>query len=97
VNVEMVALLWFMRRRLGSLDAGALLTSVGRAALAAALMGLVLQALAGLLATARPWLAAIVGVCLGGSVYVGAAYLLRSSEMAVLAAGFRRRLERLAK
>jgi putative peptidoglycan lipid II flippase len=97
VNVEMAALLWFMRRRLGSLDARPLLLSVGRAALAATLMGVVLQLLAAWMASASPWFAAVVGVGLGSLVYIGAAYLFRSSEMAALAAGFRWRLERLAK
>jgi putative peptidoglycan lipid II flippase len=83
-TLEMAALLWWMRKRLGGLNLGRIWPSLWRMGLATALMSAALvvwlEAAGGLSA----WITAPVGVALGGLVYWGAAFALRVPEARAL-------------
>jgi putative peptidoglycan lipid II flippase len=78
--IEALALLWLMRRRLNGLEEGRLLSGLGQAALASALMGLAIWAWLGWAATQPLWLSALGGIALGGLVYAPGVWLLRVPE-----------------
>ncbi|MCC7361191.1 MAG: murein biosynthesis integral membrane protein MurJ [Anaerolineales bacterium] len=89
-TLEMLALMAYMRRRLGGLDLARLWPGLARAALGAALMG---GALALWLAFAAPygaWVRGVGGVVIGGAVYAAAAAALRAPEV-MLALGLLRK------
>ena len=94
--IEAIALLWLMRRRLGGLQERRLLSGLGQAALASALMGLAIWAWLGWAAAQPLWLLALGGIALGGLVYAGGVWLLRVPEARELAdtARIRLRLKR---
>ena len=98
--LEVIGLLWFLRRRLESVEEGAIVRSVARAgtaALAAALLMLggltvVEGSLGGLLANALGrLLALLVLTAAGGAIYLLVAAALRAPELAQLRGIFRRR------
>jgi putative peptidoglycan lipid II flippase len=75
------AVLWLLlRRRVGVLDDRAVLISIGRAALAAAVMGILVAWLVGVLAGAGAWAQVSVGAAAGGAAYFALALLLGASE-----------------
>ena len=88
-TLEMVALLWLLRPRLGGLAAGSILKSVARTAAGTATMTLVL----------RGWIAlapgsvvtlSLVGVTLGGAIFWGTTAVLGSEQAFRLPALIRR-------
>ena len=95
-TLEMVALMIYMRRRLGGLDLGRVGPGLARAALGSALMG---GALALWLTLAAPlgagpygaWVLGVGGVLIGGAVYAAAAVALRAPEVALVAGLLKRR------
>lgn len=98
--IEVIGLLWFLRRRLESVDEAAIVRSVARAgvaALAAALLMLggltvVEGSLGGLLDNAiGRLLALLVLTAAGGAIYLLVAAALRAPELAQLRGIFRRR------
>jgi len=78
--VEMAALLYLVRRRLGGVEGRELLGSVMRTALAAAVMAAAIAALARLLAGHSAWLIGGLGVVTGLAVYGGVSLLVGASE-----------------
>ena len=82
VNVEMVWLLWFMRRRL-AIDGSALLRSTLQVAGAALAMALLLAACLRLTEGRSAWQVVLVSMAVGGGGYLGAAWLLRVDEVRV--------------
>lgn len=78
--LEMLALLLLLRVRLGGIDGARLARAVGRMAVAALVMGLLVEGFMALLQPAW-WVAALAGLPLGAIVYLGAAWLLGSEEM----------------
>lgn len=78
--LEMLALLYLMRRRLDGLEGRDLLTGLGQSGLAAAAMGLALWAWLARI-DGPIWLLALGGILLGGGVYALAAWLLGIPEL----------------
>jgi putative peptidoglycan lipid II flippase len=77
---EAVLLYALLRRRVGGLEEGALLTGVARAALAALAMGAVILVMQPLLAGAHVLLQVAVSGLVGGLVFWGLGLLLRAEE-----------------
>jgi putative peptidoglycan lipid II flippase len=93
-SVEMVGLMWLMRRRLGGLDLRRMWPGLWRTAVASGVMA---AALAGWLRATdamSPWVIGIGGVAVGGVVFGVAALVLRIPEAV---AGVRVVRERLSK
>jgi putative peptidoglycan lipid II flippase len=82
--LEMLALLFLMRRRLRGLEEKQLLNGLGQAALASVAMGLALWFWIQQLSAAPLWLLAAGGVVLGLGIYLLFAWLLRVPELATL-------------
>ncbi len=82
--VEMGALLYILRRRLGSLDDRRLFMSVGRIVIAAAAMALALLGWLAFSAGYSEAVVAVVGVALGGAAYLIVTAALGSEELAVV-------------
>jgi len=78
--LEVGVLLWLLRRRLGGLDGGALLSATGRMGLAALAMGGVILAVLVLLPAAAVWPRALLATAAGGLAYLGGCWLLRVEE-----------------
>jgi putative peptidoglycan lipid II flippase len=81
VTLEMAALLWLLRPRLGGLGGPGLGRAVARMGLAAAGLALALAGLLPFLPASPAWLGGLVGVVVGGLVYGGLAYALRVEEL----------------
>lgn len=94
VMLEMVALLWLIRRPLGGLAEPGLGQSLLKMGAAAALMAAVLLAALPFLPASPGWLAGVSGIGLGGLVYVSAALALGLSELRVIQQRLLRRLRR---
>lgn len=78
--LEMIALAWFLRRRLGGLGLRRWAGSLWRAALASAVMGLALTVWLRMMSSSGTWLMALGGVVLGGVTYAIVAVALRTPE-----------------
>ena len=91
VTLEMAALLWLLRPRLGGLGGPGLGRAVARMSLAAAGMALALAGLRPFLPANPAWLAGLVGVVVGGVIYGGLAYALRVEELREVVRKVRRR------
>lgn len=97
---EVLLLLWLLRRPLQGIGGRQLLKAIGQQSIAAGLLGLTLWWWLGwsqtmpLLATGplAAWLTAGGGLALGGLVYLGGAFLVRSEETALAWRLLRRRL-----
>jgi putative peptidoglycan lipid II flippase len=92
-TLEMLALMWPMRRRLNGLDLRLVMPGLARAALATALMGAALWAWLALSGAFGPWVIGLGGVAVGGLVFAVAAAALRVPEVALAAGLLRRRGE----
>ena len=79
-TLEGLGLLWIIRRRLRGFDGRRLLAGLARAGLASLGMGLALAGGLSLLGEGSAWLAAGLGVALGGAIFWGLAWLLGSEE-----------------
>ncbi len=93
-SLEALLLVWLLRRRLGSIEGRALLDSLLRSGLAAAVMAVLLWLLARWGATpgAPPVLAvAVLGLVAGVGAYAAMSLLLRHPEVAAVRALLRRR------
>lgn len=82
--LEMLALLYLMRRRLGGLEEKNLLGGLSQAALASAVMGIAIWFWMSRLPAAPFWLLATGGIALGLAVYALVARALKVSELAEL-------------
>jgi putative peptidoglycan lipid II flippase len=85
-TLEMVLLLWILRRRLGAFDLRQLSGSIGRQCVAAAIMGASLWGWlhwnpVDLASTGANWIITGGGLLIAGAVYLAAAFLLRSEEL----------------
>jgi len=102
--INMGSLLYFLRRKVGTIDGGSLLRTFALSSLAGAMMGLGVFGLdrvlkfSGLLLGLRPTVAVLVevlaGIGLGVAIYGLAAHFLRMEEMNVVLGILRRRLRR---
>jgi putative peptidoglycan lipid II flippase len=95
-TLEMLLLLWLLRRQIGELDYRQLGVAIGRQAVAAGMMAAALWAWLhwrGLTtnSTSTIWLNTLAGLLIAAVVYLGAAFLLQSEELRPLLAMVRRR------
>ncbi len=79
--LESLALLFFLRRRLGGLEGRRIGSAVWRGGLATLVMGAALWTWIQLSQGLAPWLVTLVGVVVGGSVYGGLMLLLKVDEV----------------
>jgi len=84
VTLEMVVLLWLIRPLMGGLGDSGLRWAVAKMGLAAAGMGLVLLVVMPQLPPNPGWLAGVVGIVVGGLVYLGLAFALGVDELRVV-------------
>ena len=91
VTLEMVVLLYLLRPLLGGLGDSGLGRAIGKMALAAAGMAVALLLLRPWLPASPGWLAGVVGIAVGGVVYVGLAIALGVDELRVVWRRVRRR------
>jgi putative peptidoglycan lipid II flippase len=78
ISAEVVALLVILHRRLGGVEAGEILRTLGQAMVASLVMGIVILGIMQLGAGAIPLLALVAGAGLAGlAAYIGAGLLLR--------------------
>ncbi len=92
--LEVILLLWLLRRKMNGLDGWRLLDGAWRMGLATAIMAAVTWLVFGQLATAAAfWRLLIAGLAAGGT-YLGASALLRISELEQVVDSLRRRLGR---
>jgi len=92
--LEVGLLLWLLRRRLGGLDGGALLSGTARMGAATLAMSAAIVAAVAPLPAGAIWARALVGTAAGGLVYLLACWLLRVAELRQLVGLARRRLGR---
>jgi putative peptidoglycan lipid II flippase len=92
--VEAGVLWWLLRRRIGSLDERRVLSSAGRAALAALGMGVVVAFVSGWAADSGVWAQVLGAGTAGGAAFFGLALLLRVDEAQQVIAIMMRRLRR---
>jgi putative peptidoglycan lipid II flippase len=92
--LEMLVLLFLMRRRLGGLEEPRLLGGLGQAALASAAMLAALWLWQGMTQAAPVWAQAAGGIALGLLAYALAAALLRVPEVGMLAGQVRAQLSK---
>jgi putative peptidoglycan lipid II flippase len=85
-TLEMIGLVWLLRRRLGGLDLGRLWPGLWRTALASLAMGVVLAVWLALTPGQPAWLVALGGVLGGGGVFAVAAYGLGCPEARLIPA-----------
>jgi putative peptidoglycan lipid II flippase len=90
-TLEMLALMWLMRRHLSGLDLRHIAPGLLRALLATALMGAALWAWLGVSASFGPWVIGVGGAAVGGAVFALAAVFLRLPEVALVRGLLRRR------
>jgi putative peptidoglycan lipid II flippase len=91
--LEVVGLLWIIRRRLGGLEGRRSLPTLVRSTVAAAIMGLVLAVLLMAFPDANALLLGLAGIVLGVAVYFGTAWALGVEELRAIALQLRRRTE----
>ncbi len=91
VLLEMVVLLALLRLRLGSLSAGGLGRAVAKMSLATGGLALILLVLRPWLPVTPTWLGGVIGIFVGGAVYVGVAYALGVEELRLVWQRVRRR------
>jgi putative peptidoglycan lipid II flippase len=82
-TLEMIALLYLLRPRLGGVDGARILKSLVRILLASAAMALVILMLTHVLAQMYVWVVALAGLSVGVLAFFVAALLLRSEEIAL--------------
>lgn len=97
-TMEMIVLLWLLRRRLNGIDGGQILATVLRSGTAALAMAAGLYFWLGWVHSTfgagrmADWVAAFGGMALALVVYVAIAWLLRSEELHVIGGMLRRRI-----
>ena len=96
-TLEMLGLLWVLRRRLGGLAFTRLWPGLWRTALASFYMGAILLLWLKYTQTLSVWIVAIGGVLVGGLTFWLVAHSLRAPEARLLAGMVRERLNRFAK
>jgi putative peptidoglycan lipid II flippase len=90
--IEVVALLWLLRGRLGGLNGRALLSGAWRMGAAAAVMAAGIALLLPRLAAAGDLARAVVGTAIGGALYLLMCWLLRVAEWQRIGGALRSRL-----
>jgi putative peptidoglycan lipid II flippase len=90
--LEMIALLFVMRRRLGGLEGRRVWSGLARATAGGAIMALVLWGWIDRTSGGSAWLVALGGILLGGGVYGSLLLLLRVPEARALAGAVNRRI-----
>jgi putative peptidoglycan lipid II flippase len=93
-SLELLVLLFLMRRQLNGLNSRSILRGTGQAAAGSLAMGLVLAAWISASAPMNPWVIGLGGVALGGALYALTLLLLRVQEARLLLASLTRRLGR---
>jgi putative peptidoglycan lipid II flippase len=84
VTLEMVALLVLLRPQMGGLAGSGLRRAIGKMSLATIGMVAVLLGLMPVLSTDNKWLGGILGILVGGLVYIGLAYVVRLDELDIV-------------
>jgi putative peptidoglycan lipid II flippase len=92
--LEMLVLLYIMRRRLGGLEESQVLAGLGQAAIASLAMGVAIWIWVQRMGSSPLWLLAGGAIALGLLVYVIAAFVLRVPELQAVFGAIRRRLHR---
>jgi putative peptidoglycan lipid II flippase len=92
--LELVGLLWIVRGRLGGLEGRYSLGMLLRIMAAASLMGVVLTALLSISTAENTLVTGAMGILLGGSVYLGAAWLMGVQELRAIVLPVLQRLRR---
>ncbi|MBZ0300828.1 MAG: murein biosynthesis integral membrane protein MurJ [Anaerolineae bacterium] len=93
-NIEALALWLLLRRRIGPIHDRAVLTSAGKALIAALAMGLVLWFIEAALAESGALVTLLAGGVIGGAVFFGLSLLLRLEEATAVPNMLLRRLRR---
>ncbi|MFN2222804.1 MAG: polysaccharide biosynthesis C-terminal domain-containing protein, partial [Candidatus Promineifilaceae bacterium] len=92
--LELVLLLWLLRRKMNGLEGWRLLDGLWRMGLATSIMAGITWLVFGQLAQAAALWQLLVAGLVGGLTYLGASALLRITELQQLLATLRRRLHR---
>jgi putative peptidoglycan lipid II flippase len=92
--LELIGLLWIVRGRLGGLEGRYSLGMLLRIMAAASLMGVVLTALLSISTVENTLVTGMMGILLGGSVYLGAAWLMGVQELRAIVLPVLQRLRR---
>ncbi|MCL4804825.1 MAG: murein biosynthesis integral membrane protein MurJ [Anaerolineae bacterium] len=90
--VEVMLLLWLVRRKLGGLNGHSLLSGLARMGAASLAMAVAISAVLLLLVSSATWMHAIFGTAVGILAYLLVCWLLRVEELHQFAAMLRRRL-----
>jgi len=90
--VEVMLLLWLVRRKLGGLNGHSLLSGLARMGAASLAMAVAISAVLLLLVSSATWMHAIFGTAAGILAYLLVCWLLRVEELHQFAAMLRRRL-----
>lgn len=90
--LEMVGLLFLLRRRLVRMEGKRILQIVWQASLAGGCMALFLWGWMYFTASLSVWIQALGGIAIGGMIYLGLMRFLRVPELNVIITGLRRRL-----
>jgi putative peptidoglycan lipid II flippase len=93
VTAEMVALLLWLRPQMDGLAEPGLGAAVAKMSLAAAGMALALGLLQPFLPAAPGWLGGVIGIIVGGVVYLGLAFVLGIEELAAIQARLWQRIK----
>ena len=89
-SAEMVILLYLIRKQLGGLDGGRLISALWRMGLGCLVMLASLAAISAMFSTTSAWLISVLSIALGGAIYGLVTLLLRSEEPLALIRGIRK-------
>ncbi len=81
VTLEMIALLWLLRKRLGGLEARELLPSLLRTGLASLVLGIIVWGWQQAPGVTSAWVKVLVCLPLGAGAYLASAWLLHAPEL----------------
>ncbi|WP_423226075.1 murein biosynthesis integral membrane protein MurJ [Candidatus Amarolinea aalborgensis] len=83
-TLEMIALLWLLRKRMGGLEAGTLASSLWRTGLASLALGIIVWGWQQAPGVSGAWLKVLFCLPLGAGVYLAVAWLTQAEELQAL-------------